>query len=102
MNRIKLQGNHAVYMRHLNHVDIGHNAPLNDRRDKDVTVLNHCFEDISCFVTRLQHVSYANDELERRTKYVKCVIDKEQKLEIRVEFDLLLNTTKDIDGWGDV
>ena len=38
--------------------------------DKDVMVLNRCFDDIERFTARLQHVTAARRELERRRKYM--------------------------------
>ena len=42
-----------------------------ERYEKDVTVLNRCFDDIERFIARLQHAAAARRELERRRKYVK-------------------------------
>ena len=41
-----------------------------ERYEKDVTVLNRCFDDIERFIARLQHAAAARRELERRRKYV--------------------------------
>lgn len=37
-----------------------------EKYEKDVTVLNHCFDDIEKFIARLQHAAAASRELERR------------------------------------
>lgn len=39
-----------------------------ERYEKDVTVLNRCFDDIERFIARLQHAAAARRELERRRK----------------------------------
>lgn len=39
-----------------------------DKYERDVTVLNHCFDDIEKFIARLQHVAAASRELERRRR----------------------------------
>lgn len=39
-----------------------------EKYEKDVTVLNHCFDDIEKFIARLQHAAAAARELERRRK----------------------------------
>lgn len=66
-------------------VDIGHNGETdsehgggNDRDEtsstssekyeRDVAVLNHCFDDIEKFIARLQHAAAASRELERRRR----------------------------------
>lgn len=40
-----------------------------EKYERDVTVLNHCFDDIEKFIARLQHAAAASRELERRQKY---------------------------------
>lgn len=42
-----------------------------DRYERDVTVLNHCFDDIEKFIARLQHAAAASRELERRRRNKK-------------------------------
>ncbi|XP_049844837.1 epidermal growth factor receptor kinase substrate 8-like protein 2 isoform X2 [Schistocerca gregaria] len=50
--------------------------PLNDdssstsseKYERDVTILNHCFDDIEKFIARLQHAAAASRELERRRR----------------------------------
>lgn len=37
-----------------------------EKYERDVTVLNHCFDDIEKFIARLQHAAAASRELERR------------------------------------
>ncbi|XP_023228277.1 epidermal growth factor receptor kinase substrate 8-like protein 2 [Centruroides sculpturatus] len=39
-----------------------------DKYEKDVAILNHCFDDIERFIARLQHAAAAFKELERRRK----------------------------------
>lgn len=39
-----------------------------EKYERDVTVLNHCFDDIEKFIARLQHAAAAARELERRRK----------------------------------
>ena len=45
-------------------------STTSERYEKDVTVLNRCFDDIERFIARLQHAAAARRELERRRKYV--------------------------------
>ena len=61
---VVLQANHAVIMRNIND-DVS--STSSERYEKDVTVLNRCFDDIERFIARLQH---AARELERCRKYV--------------------------------
>lgn len=39
-----------------------------EKYERDVTVLNHCFDDIEKFIARLQHAAAASRELERRRR----------------------------------
>uniref|UniRef100_A0A1L8DML2 Putative epidermal growth factor receptor kinase substrate n=1 Tax=Nyssomyia neivai TaxID=330878 RepID=A0A1L8DML2_9DIPT len=39
-----------------------------EKYERDVTVLNHCFDDIEKFIARLQHAAAATRELERRRR----------------------------------
>lgn len=39
-----------------------------EKYERDVTVLNHCFDDIEKFIARLQHAAAASRELERRQR----------------------------------
>ena len=39
-----------------------------EKYERDVTVLNHCFDDIEKFIARLQHAAAATRELERRKR----------------------------------
>ncbi|XP_059489417.1 epidermal growth factor receptor kinase substrate 8-like protein 2 isoform X3 [Neocloeon triangulifer] len=39
-----------------------------EKYERDVTILNHCFDDIEKFIARLQHAAAASRELERRRK----------------------------------
>ncbi|XP_058788773.1 epidermal growth factor receptor kinase substrate 8-like protein 2 [Phymastichus coffea] len=42
-----------------------------DKYERDVSVLNHCFDDIEKFIARLQHAAAASRELERRRRQRK-------------------------------
>ncbi|XP_046407002.1 epidermal growth factor receptor kinase substrate 8-like protein 1 isoform X2 [Ischnura elegans] len=42
-----------------------------EKYERDVTILNHCFDDIEKFIARLQHASAASRELERRRRKSK-------------------------------
>ncbi|XP_022236689.1 epidermal growth factor receptor kinase substrate 8-like protein 2, partial [Limulus polyphemus] len=44
------------------------NSVRSERYDKEVMMLNCCFDDIELFVGRLQHAAAAYQELERRRK----------------------------------
>ncbi|XP_029165809.1 epidermal growth factor receptor kinase substrate 8-like isoform X1 [Nylanderia fulva] len=39
-----------------------------EKYERDVTILNHCFDDIEKFIARLQHAAAASRELERRKR----------------------------------
>ena len=41
-------------------------STTSEQYERDVTVLNHCFDDIEKFIARLQHAAAATRELERR------------------------------------
>jgi hypothetical protein len=41
-----------------------------EKYERDVTILNHCFDDIEKFIARLQHAAAASRELERRRRLV--------------------------------
>ncbi|XP_035220990.1 epidermal growth factor receptor kinase substrate 8-like isoform X1 [Stegodyphus dumicola] len=43
-------------------------STTSDKYEREVTILNHCFDDIERFVVRLQHAAAAYKELERRQK----------------------------------
>lgn len=43
-------------------------STTSEQYERDVTVLNHCFDDIEKFIARLQHAAAATRELERRRK----------------------------------
>ncbi|XP_037025318.1 epidermal growth factor receptor kinase substrate 8-like isoform X2 [Bradysia coprophila] len=70
----KKPSNTESYHQYTQDSDFETNAPLNDetsstssdRYEKDVFVLNHCFDDIEKFIARLQHTAAAARELERR------------------------------------
>lgn len=68
-----LQANHAVFMRQMND---DASSTSSERYEKDVTVLNRCFDDIERFIARLQHAAAARRELERRRKYVALFRNK--------------------------
>ena len=53
----------------INNDDAG--STSSEHYEKDVTVLNRCFDDIGRFIARLQHAAAARRELERRRKYKK-------------------------------
>lgn len=42
-----------------------------EKYERDVTILNHCFDDIEKFIARLQHAAAASRELERRRRNSK-------------------------------
>lgn len=65
--------NHAVFMRQMND---DASSTSSERYEKDVTVLNRCFDDIERFIARLQHAAAARRELERRRKYVALFRNK--------------------------
>lgn len=70
----KKQSNTESYHQYTQDSDFDTGAPLNDetsstssdRYERDVFVLNHCFDDIEKFIARLQHTAAAARELERR------------------------------------
>lgn len=53
----------------MRHVNDDASSTSSERYEKDVTVLNRCFDDIERFIARLQHAATARRELERRRKY---------------------------------
>lgn len=44
-------------------------APFADSQERDVHVLNYCFDDIEKFIARLQHLASVTKEMERRNRY---------------------------------
>lgn len=70
----KKSSNTESYHQYTQDSDFETSVPLNDetsstssdRYEKDVFVLNHCFDDIEKFIARLQHTAAAARELERR------------------------------------
>lgn len=54
----------------MRHINDDASSTSSERYEKDVTVLNRCFDDIERFIARLQHAAAARRELERRRKYV--------------------------------
>ena len=43
-------------------------STTSDKYEKDVAILNSCFDDIEKFISRLQHAAAASRELERRKR----------------------------------
>lgn len=43
-------------------------STTSEQYERDVTILNHCFDDIEKFIARLQHAAAATRELERRRR----------------------------------
>lgn len=43
-------------------------STTSEKYERDVTILNHCFDDIEKFIARLQHAAAASRELERRRR----------------------------------
>ncbi|XP_018332274.1 epidermal growth factor receptor kinase substrate 8 isoform X2 [Agrilus planipennis] len=43
-------------------------STTSEKYERDVAILNHCFDDIEKFIARLQHAAAASKELERRRK----------------------------------
>lgn len=62
-NRRPLQ--HQQFIRHHRHSD-EISSTSSEKYERDVTVLNHCFDDIEKFIARLQHAAAASRELEHR------------------------------------
>lgn len=56
---------HQQFIRHNRHSD-ENSSTSSEKYERDVTVLNHCFDDIEKFIARLQHAAAASRELERR------------------------------------
>jgi len=50
------------------HHDDEVSSTSSEKYERDVTVLNHCFDDIEKFIARLQHAAAASRELERRRR----------------------------------
>lgn len=59
----------------MRHINDDASSTSSERYEKDVTVLNRCFDDIERFIARLQHAATARRELERRRKYVNTQIN---------------------------
>lgn len=49
-------------------VDDETSSTSSEKYERDVIVLNHCFDDIEKFIARLQHAAAASRELERRRR----------------------------------
>lgn len=64
--------NRDVYNYHETDSEIDGNdetsSTSSEKYERDVTVLNHCFDDIEKFIARLQHAAAASRELERRRR----------------------------------
>ncbi|CAG0922259.1 unnamed protein product, partial [Notodromas monacha] len=64
------QGPSSTYVRDVR--DSGSNdetsSTSSEKYERDVAVLNHCFDDIERFIARLQYTAAAQKELERRRK----------------------------------
>lgn len=50
------------------HRDDEVSSTSSEKYERDVTILNHCFDDIEKFIARLQHAAAASRELERRRR----------------------------------
>ncbi|XP_039298516.1 epidermal growth factor receptor kinase substrate 8 isoform X1 [Nilaparvata lugens] len=50
------------------HRDDETSSTSSEKYERDVTILNHCFDDIEKFIARLQHAAAASKELERRRR----------------------------------
>ncbi|XP_075219159.1 epidermal growth factor receptor kinase substrate 8-like isoform X2 [Lycorma delicatula] len=50
------------------HRDDETSSTSSEKYERDVTILNHCFDDIEKFIARLQHAVAASRELERRRR----------------------------------
>jgi hypothetical protein len=59
-----------------------------EKYERDVTILNHCFDDIEKFIARLQHAAAASRELERRRRLV-VFTDFIVYMQVCVDFDFL-------------
>lgn len=55
------------------HRDDETSSTSSEKYERDVTILNHCFDDIEKFIARLQHAAAASRELERRRR-LDCFI----------------------------
>jgi len=59
-------GTGGAFLAH--HRDDEASSTSSEKYERDVTVLNHCFDDIEKFIARLQHAAAASRELERRRR----------------------------------
>ncbi|KAJ8678806.1 hypothetical protein QAD02_014593 [Eretmocerus hayati] len=59
-------GHHDDTSREENNDEVS--STSSDKYERDVTILNHCFDDIEKFIARLQHAAAASRELERRRR----------------------------------
>lgn len=62
---------HAQYVRQHHESNDDSSSTGSDRYERDVAILNHCFDDIERFIARLQNAATAYKELERRRKTKK-------------------------------
>jgi hypothetical protein len=58
----------AMYNREGGSINDETSSTSSEKYERDVTILNHCFDDIEKFIARLQHAAAASRELERRRK----------------------------------
>lgn len=63
-NMSDISGGGGVYSIYAQDDDTCSNT--SEKYERDVTILNHCFDDIEKFIARLQHAAAASRELERR------------------------------------
>jgi len=61
-------GGAAMYNREGGSINDETSSTSSEKYERDVTILNHCFDDIEKFIARLQHAAAASRELERRRK----------------------------------
>ncbi|XP_022160069.1 epidermal growth factor receptor kinase substrate 8-like [Myzus persicae] len=58
----------AHHSDNITRVDDETSSTSSEKYERDVIVLNHCFDDIEKFIARLQHAAAASRELERRRR----------------------------------
>ncbi|XP_064476706.1 epidermal growth factor receptor kinase substrate 8-like isoform X2 [Ornithodoros turicata] len=62
---VRASSGNATYLRDSNDET---SSTSSEKYERDVAILNHCFDDIERFIARLQHAAAAYRELERRRK----------------------------------